>query len=127
MVEQLRCQRTRLAPTPSGYLHLGNVFSFLQTIRLAAHTGARLFLRIDDLDRERADVRYVQDVFDTLDLLGVTWDEGPRGVADFEAVWSQVHRMGLYRSALEDLRQRGVLFACNCSRARIAREVVDGV
>ena len=48
-----RFLRTRIAPTPSGYLHLGNVFSFAVTVALARQSGARILLRIDDLDRER--------------------------------------------------------------------------
>ena len=83
-------------------------------------------MRIDDLDRERAEERYVKDVFETLGFLGLTWDEGPVDFLDFEGGWSQVHRMGLYRAGLERLREQGVLYACNCSRTQIARAAEDG-
>lgn len=120
--------RTRIAPTPSGYLHSGNAWSFKLTADLARRTGAKILLRIDDLDRDRDRVgeAYIQDIFDTLHFLGITWDEGPRDRADFEQGWSQLHRMDLYRQALEVLRQQGVLFACACSRTQIARESAGG-
>jgi len=126
MPAPLTFRRTRIAPTPSGYLHLGNAYSFKLTADLARHTGAKILLRIDDLDRERVEERYVQDIFDTLHFLGIPWDEGPRDRTDFGQTWSQLHRMRLYRRALEELRQQGVLFACACSRTQIARESAGG-
>ena len=119
-------RRTRIAPTPSGYLHLGNAYSFKLTADLARRTGSKILLRIDDLDRERVEERYIQDIFDTLHFLDIPWDEGPRDRADFGQVWSQLHRMTLYRRALEELRNQGVLFACACSRTQIARESAGG-
>lgn len=119
--------KTRIAPTPSGFLHLGNVLSFVITARLAKTAGAKVLLRIDDLDRVRVEERYVQDIFETLEFLGVHWDEGPRDVRDFEARWSQVHRVEMYGNGLRSLRDAGVLFACTCSRAQIAREAADGI
>jgi len=119
--------RTRLAPTPSGFLHLGNVFSFALTIKLAREKGAKVLLRIDDLDRARAEDRYIQDIFETLDFLSIAWDEGPRDSADFASSWSQLNRMELYRTALQTLRRQGALFACSCSRAQIAREAAGGI
>jgi glutamyl/glutaminyl-tRNA synthetase len=118
--------RTRIAPTPSGFLHLGNALSFALTAKLARETGAKLLLRIDDLDRDRVEARYVQDIFETLHFLGISWDEGPRDISTYEGSWSQLHRMELYRGALSALRERDVLFACNCSRAQIAREAAGG-
>ena len=60
--------KTRLAPTPSGYLHLGNVISFFITVSLAKKHGAKILLRIDDLDQKRVKSEYIQDIFDTLDF-----------------------------------------------------------
>jgi len=119
--------RTRIAPTPSGFLHLGNVMSFVRTIDLGKRNGAKVLLRIDDMDRERVELEYVQDIFDTLNFLELPWDEGPRNVVEFEREWSQIHRMGLYKEALDLLREEGDLFACNCSRAQVLRDSVDGV
>lgn len=127
MEGRLKFKKTRIAPTPSGFLHLGNVVSFVRTIGLAKKFGAKVLLRIDDLDRERVEPEYVQDIFDTLNFLELPWDEGPRDVEEFEGAYSQVHRMGLYGEALEELRRKGEVFACSCSRAQVLRDSPDGV
>ena len=115
----VRFTRTRIAPTPSGYLHLGNVLSFALTATLAARHGARILLRIDDLDRQRAQPAYIQDIFDTLDFLELPWHEGPRSAQEFEQQYSQVHRLPLYQKALEELKEKNTVFACDCSRSQL--------
>ncbi|NTS41860.1 tRNA glutamyl-Q synthetase [Flavisolibacter sp. BT320] len=122
-----RFRKTRIAPTPSGYLHRGNALSFLLTAALARQTGARLLLRIDDLDEPRVRPEYVQHIFDTLQQLQISCDEGPRSAEEQAARFAQVHRMPLYRSALERLKKDGHLFACNCSRAAILDQDPSGV
>jgi glutamyl/glutaminyl-tRNA synthetase len=118
--------RTRIAPTPSGYLHLGNIYSFVLTATLAHDHGARILLRIDDLDRQRAQPAYIQDIFDTLNFLEIPWHEGPRNADEFEREYSQVHRMDLYSAALAELRQKQALFACDCSRSKILQADASG-
>lgn len=109
--------RLRLAPTPSGYLHPGNAGNFLLNWVVArSHTGARLLLRIDDLDAERKRPEFLQDIFETLEWLGLDWDEGPVGPDDFEENWSQHHRLPMYVAALNSLREKGLLFPCVKSR-----------
>lgn len=110
---------TRIAPTPSGFLHLGNAFSFLKTKALAEKHGAKILLRIDDLDRERFRTEYVEDIFETLDFLEIKIDLGPKNLREFESEWSQIHRMDKYEGALSKLRSSGKVFACNCSRKKI--------
>lgn len=110
----------RLAPTPSGFLHVGNAFGFCLTWLLArSHPGGRLVLRIDDLDSARKRHEYVGDIFYSLDWLGLDYDLGPGGPDDFEAQWSQRHRLDLYHAALSRLDDRQRLFACHCSRTSI--------
>jgi glutamyl/glutaminyl-tRNA synthetase len=111
--------KTRIAPTPSGYLHLGNALSFALTAALARKTGAKILLRIDDLDQERVNLNYVQNIFDTLNFLGIPWDEGPRDVNDYQSNWSQLHRMELYKAALAQLEEQRDVFACQCSRSQL--------
>jgi glutamyl-tRNA synthetase len=111
--------KTRIAPTPSGFLHAGNAFNLLRTAALAQQSGARVLLRIDDMDRDRYRPAYVEDIFDTLHFLGIRWEEGPQDVAAFSERWSQRHRDPLYRNALEQLQQQQLLFACTCSRQQI--------
>jgi glutamyl/glutaminyl-tRNA synthetase len=119
-------KKTRIAPTPSGYLHLGNVLSFALTAGLARQTGAGILLRIDDLDKGRVSKDYIDDIFDTLHFLGIPWDEGPRTFSEYEREYSQQKRLGLYRAALEQLRAEGKLFACDCSRTQVLRDSPDG-
>lgn len=126
MEHKLTYTRTRLAPTPSGFLHLGNVFSFALTAGLARESGARILLRIDDMDRERMKPEYVQDIFDTLHFLGIPWDEGPGNYEEFEARYSQLHRLPLYMEALNQLRAGQKIFACTCSRREILRHQTEG-
>ena len=127
MDTRLIFNKTRIAPTPSGFLHLGNVFSFVITAGLAKKTGAKTFLRIDDADRERTNKLYVQDIFDTLDFLGIPWHEGPRNLKEYEQEYSQVHRMHMYNDALLQLRENGDLFACRCTRTQVVVRGEDSV
>src|SRR3546814_4608083 len=84
--------RTRIAPTPSGFLHLGNILSFTLTAALAEKTQASTLLRIDDLDSQRINRLYVVDIFETLDFLEIPWTEGPTNYQDYQAAYSQLHR-----------------------------------
>lgn len=119
-------KKTRIAPTPSGYLHLGNILSFALTAALARKTGAKILLRIDDLDQDRVNKEYVQDIFDTLQFLAIPWDEGPRDFAEYEKEYSQLHRIDMYQQALEQLKENGHVFACTCSRTKILQDHPDG-
>lgn len=121
------CFRTRIAPTPSGFLHLGNVLSFSLTAALARQSGAKILLRFDDLDSERTGRQYLQDVFDTLQFLGIPWDEGPRDLDEYDRRYSQLHRLDAYTRLLQELRGQGALFACSCSRADLLRKDPQGV
>ena len=111
--------RTRIAPTPSGYLHAGNAVNFLLTAELARLHGGSLLLRIDDLDAERARPEYLDDIFHSLEWLGIAWHEGPRDAADFQRNWSQRTRIGRYQVLLDQLRRGGHLYACTCSRKEL--------
>lgn len=115
----MKFAKTRIAPTPSGFLHLGNAYSFLLTKVLAEKHGAKILLRIDDLDRERYRQEYVQDILDTLDFLEIQIHQGPGSVAEFESQWTQQERMPLYYKALEQLQLSKLLFSCTCTRNQI--------
>lgn len=98
---------------------MGNILSFSISAALAQKHGAKILLRIDDLDRARVNPEYLTDIFDTLRFLEIPWDEGPLDANDFEANFSQVHRMHLYNEALEQLAASGFVFACICSRRQL--------
>lgn len=108
--------KTRIAPTPSGFLHTGNAVSFLLTYCLAKSGNGKLLLRIDDLDRERYRKEYVEDIFYALDWLGIHCDEGPSSVTDFENYWSQHKRLSLYDDALKSSLDKERVYACDCTR-----------
>lgn len=120
-------KRTRIAPTPSGFLHLGNIFSFTITLALAQKNGAAVLLRIDDLDQTRAQNEFIQDIFDTLDFLELPWNEGPRNLKDFKDHFSQVHRLPIYQKMLDTLRENGQVFACHCSRSQLQQSAPNGI
>lgn len=117
----LSFKKTRYAPTPSGYLHLGNIYSFILTYSLAKKFNAKILLRIDDLDKERVRKEYIQDIFDTLDYLELPYDEGPKNLKEFSQSYSQKLRLPLYLENLEKLKKSGSLFACNCSRSYLKK------
>lgn len=117
---------TRIAPTPSGFLHLGNVYSFALTSAIAKRTGADVLLRIDDMDQGRMQPEYVQDIFDTLQFLGIGWQQGPRDAADFRDNYSQLARLPLYHKYLQQLADSGLVFACTCSRSGIQNHSPGG-
>lgn len=107
---------TRIAPTPSGFLHIGNALSFAVTASIAAKSNADVLLRIDDLDQERARPEYIQDVFDTLDQLGIKHTQGPRSAQELANEWSQNLRTQAYSKAIERLKSQVQLYSCCCSR-----------
>lgn len=119
---------TRIAPTPSGLLHAGNAFSFVLTWLLVRKMGGKLLLRIDDSDTTRSRPEYVEDIFYTLDWLGLDYDIGPQGPDDFERNFSQRHRMDLYHLVLEELKEKTArMFACTCSRRQIQQQSYSGL
>ncbi len=113
--------RTRLAPTPSGFLHRGNVANFALTADFAREHALELGLRIDDVDAVRCRPEYVADIFRVLDLMNITWAFGPRDQDDFAANWSQAARTERYRSALAHEGLAPHLYVCDCSRTRAGR------
>jgi glutamyl/glutaminyl-tRNA synthetase len=119
--------KTRLAPTPSGFLHIGNGASFVATWALARAYDSKIVLRIDDLDAERMRPEYIEDIFKTLDWLGLDWDDGPFSVDDFFKTWSQHLRLSYYEKALNELLETGDLYICNCSRKDIKLNSKNGL
>ena len=110
---------SRIAPTPSGYLHKGNAFSFLLTWILVRKTGGTLTLRIDDIDKNRKRKEYIEDIFETLHFLGIDWDRGAKNETDFETNYSQHHFLEIYQKEIEILKSKKAVFECTCSRLEI--------
>jgi glutamyl/glutaminyl-tRNA synthetase len=110
---------TRFAPTPSGYLHIGNVLSFAITWTLAKQNNGKIVLRIDDIDNTRYRPEYVTDIFETLAFLGLHYNAGPQNLNDFEQNYSQHNRLERYQAILDQLKTKDKLYACGCSRSQI--------
>ncbi|QKG57179.1 tRNA glutamyl-Q synthetase [Hymenobacter sp. BRD128] len=107
----------RLAPTPSGYLHLGNAVNFVLTWLLVRRAGGTLHLRIDDLDRARLRRSYLENIFQVIDWLGLDYDHGPSGPDDFLRHYSQLLHLPAYNHVLRRLAQRpGLLYGSPRSR-----------
>ena len=103
---------TRLAPSPTGALHLGNARTFLINWALARQAGWRMVLRVEDLDGPRIKPEASAQAVEVLRWLGMDWDEGP--------VY-QASDLGVYESALERLRSQRLVYACRCTRKEIER------
>lgn len=119
---------SRIAPTPSGYLHVGNAFSFVLTWLIVRKMGGKLLLRIDDSDAARSRPEFIDDIFHTLDWLGLDYDLGPAGPDDFNRYFSQQHRAELYSDVLQAIsRSSGRVYACSCSRKQIRQQSREGI
>jgi glutamyl-tRNA synthetase len=119
--------RTRIAPTPSGYLHVGNLFSFVFTWLIAKREKGTVRLRIDDMDAARMRREYLEDIFETLDWIGLQPDEGPSGVEDFLKNFSQQTRLPVYQNLVDKLVNTGKVYACTCSRKQILAINPEGI
>jgi glutamyl-tRNA synthetase len=114
----------RLAPTPSGYLHLGNAVNFVLTWLLVRRAGGTLHLRIDDLDRARLRRPYLDNIFRVVDWLGLDYDHGPSGPDDFLRHYSQLLHLPDYNRVLRRLAQQpGLAYATRRSRTSPAEPV----
>jgi glutamyl-Q tRNA(Asp) synthetase len=105
---------TRFAPSPSGRLHLGHALSAAIGHSRAREAGGKFRLRIEDLDPTRCRPEFVDGIFEDISWLGLEWDD---------PVLMQSQRTRAYQAALDDLRARGLAYACFCTRADIAQSL----
>jgi len=116
--------RGRLAPSPTGVLHLGNARSFLLAWLDIRARGGEIILRIEDLDGPRIKTGAAQAAIEDLQWLGLDWDEGP---------FTQRDNTAVYQAALEDLKNTSQVYPCKCSRkdveqaASAPHETLDGL
>ena len=101
--------RTRLAPTPSGHLHIGNAMSFLLTWLTVRAARGEVFLRIDDLDGPRVSTEFVDGILEDLRWLSLDWDRQ----------WFQNERTAIYTHWLDAWKKAGQLYACRCTRSQM--------
>jgi glutamyl-tRNA synthetase len=113
-----RPYRGRLAPSPTGYLHLGHARTFWIAQQRAQKFGGTLVLRNEDLDRARCKKEFVTTMTEDLRWFGFQWQEGPDCGGPF-GPYNQSNRFDFYRAALEELKTGGWVYPCTCSRKDI--------
>ena len=114
--------RGRLAPSPTGYLHLGHARTFWAAQQRGRAVGGTMILRNDDLDSTRYKMEFVEAMLEDLRWFGFEWTEGPDIGGPF-APYNQSQRMAHYHAALEKLRGGGFIYPCTCSRRDIQQAV----
>lgn len=110
--------RGRLAPSPTGYLHLGHARTFWTAQQRARERNGVLILRNENIDHERCKPRFVEALIEDLRWFGFRWQEGPDCGGPHEP-YTQSERYDLYHDALEKLREQGLVYPCVCSRKDI--------
>jgi glutamyl-tRNA synthetase len=112
--------RDRYAPSPTGLQHIGGVRTALFNYLFARSQGGVFILRLEDTDRTRCEASYEQNLYDTLDWLGLKWDEGPRAGGPC-APYVQSERGELYRKYAAELLETGRAYRCFCSSERLEK------
>lgn len=102
--------RVRLAPSPTGNLHIGTARTAVFNWLYARHQGGQFILRIEDTDQERSRPEYTQSILEGLTWLGLNWDEGP---------FYQTKRLDLYRQAIQTLLDRGLAYYCYTTKEEL--------
>lgn len=116
--------RTRFAPSPTGYMHVGNLRTALYTYLIARHNKGKFILRIEDTDQKRKVEDAVDVIKRTMDSCGLDYDEGP-DVGGPVGPYVQTERMGYYKKYAELLIERGAAYRCFCSEERLAELHAD--
>jgi glutamyl-tRNA synthetase len=112
--------RGRLAPSPTGLLHLGHARTFWIAAQRCSEHGGTLVLRNEDLDQQRCRPEFVQAMIEDLRWLGISWTEGPDCAGPF-GPYTQSERRIHYLQAWQQLQQRGLIYPCTCSRKDVAQ------
>ena len=110
--------RTRFAPSPTGYMHVGNLRTALYTYLQAKHSGGTFILRIEDTDQGRFVEGATDIIYNTLKATGLTWDEGP-DIGGPVGPYIQSQRMGMFRQYAEQLVAEGKAYYCFCTPERL--------
>jgi len=118
--------RARIAPSPTGPLHIGTARTALFNLLFARHTGGTFILRLEDTDVARGTVAYERDILEGLHELGIDWDEGPEVSGDADrgpyGPYRQMRRLERYAAAAADLLSRDLAYPCYCSPEELAAD-----
>jgi glutamyl-tRNA synthetase len=107
--------RGRIAPSPTGYLHVGHARTFWQAYERARKAGGALILRIEDLDQQRSRKEFIAAAIEDMRWLGIRWQEGPDVDGRF-GPYSQSRRRAVYLDAWRRLLRGGYIYPCRCTR-----------
>ena len=107
--------RTRFAPSPTGYMHVGNLRTALYTYLIARHAGGKFLLRIEDTDQGRLVADAAEVIYATMRKCGLTWDEGP-DIGGPVGPYIQTERRNLYGKYAQLLVEKGAAYYCFCEK-----------
>ena len=113
--------RVRIAPSPSGNLHIGTARTALFNYLFAKKMGGKFILRIEDTDAERTSQEYIDNIFDSLKALGLNWDEGP-DVGGPYGPYTQSQRFDIYPKYVQQLLDSGFAYECFCTPEELEQE-----
>ena len=111
---------TRFAPSPTGFIHLGNIRTALFNVLLAHKHGGDFLLRIEDTDAERSKDEFTAALMQDMRWLGLTWEQGPDDDSGKPGAYHQSQRQHLYQTHYDSLQKRGKVYPCFCSAQRLA-------
>lgn len=120
MISSSKYTVSRFAPSPTGRMHLGNIFTALVSWLVARKNGGRWLLRIEDLDPQRSRLEYAKVIEDDLNWLGLDWNEGGIDGKGDNGPYLQSMRHDFYEAALAALQSAGYTYPCYCTKADIA-------
>ena len=115
MTLKLYSNNTRFAPSPTGHMHLGHVFSSLFSYEAAKKLGGKFILRIEDIDSQRSSKVFEESIYEDLEWLQIKYSTGIRYQAD---------HMDDYKGAIKELQKLGMVYPCFCSRSDIKAEIM---
>ena len=118
--------RVRIAPSPSGNLHIGTARTALFNYLFAKKEGGKFVLRIEDTDAERTKQEYIDNIFDSLKALGLNWDEGP-DVGGPYGPYTQSERFDIYPKYAQILLDKGYAYECWCTNEELEQEKDEAV
>ena len=102
--------KTRFAPSPTGYLHVGGARTALYSWLFARNHGGEFVLRIEDTDLERSTPEAIEAIMDGMNWLNLQWDEGP---------YFQTKRFDRYNNVIDEMLEAGTAYKCYCSKERL--------
>ena len=112
--------RVRFAPSPTGYLHIGNARTALFNYLFARKNNGIFILRIEDTDKERSKKEYEEGIIEDLKWIGIEWDEGP-DVGGNYGPYRQSERLSIYREIADRLLKEGKAYKCFCKKEEIEK------